>query len=58
MLKNEIKIEKNIYISKKKKQMKRKNIILVNNVIWGGKNPLSFSLFLLINLILNNKIKK
>ena len=39
MLKNEIKIEKNIYISKKKKQKKRKNIILVNNVIWGGKNP-------------------
>jgi hypothetical protein len=34
MLKNEIKIEKNIYISKKKKkQKKRKNIILVNNVI-------------------------
>jgi len=45
MLKNEIKIEKNIYISKKKKQKKRKNIILVNNVIWGGKNPLSFSFF-------------
>jgi len=33
MLKNEIKIEKYIYISKKKKQKKRKNIILVNNVI-------------------------
>jgi hypothetical protein len=41
----------------KKKQWKEKNIILVNSIMWGGKNPTSFSFFF-INLILTDKIRK